>query len=86
MSASRITKSEKLGNIKASIKGFFGSWAKTLINILDPCCPTPITQMTEEERDALNVADWKGSIIYNTSSNALNFCTGSAWIVVSVPE
>jgi len=83
MSASRTSKSERVDTIKANIKGFFGSWAKTLINLLDPCCPTQVKKFTTTERDALDVAEWEGAIIYNTTTNKLNFSNGTAWEVVT---
>lgn len=77
------TKTERNDRIKTSIKGFFGAWAKTLINLLDPCCPTQITKLTTAERDALTVADWEGSMIYNTTTQKMNFSNGTAWEVVT---
>lgn len=60
----------------------FGQWANILINLLDPCCPFPLTKLKGSEVNECN----EGEIVYITEVNSdfteigYYFCNGINWV------
>lgn len=82
--AVRISSTQNLTTAGAKVVTFENNAGSTELASITSYGAFRLTGMTTTARDALGAADKvAGSIIYNTTTNKLNFYNGSAWEVVT---